>query len=44
MTEERVRETRVLSDNWYVLSKTTFDYRRRDGTCQAKAIARAALG
>ena len=36
MTEERVRvrEVRVLSDDWYVLRKTTFDYRRRDGTWQ----------
>jgi len=30
----RVREVRVLSDDWYVLRKTTFDYRRRDGTWQ----------
>lgn len=30
----RVRETRVLSDDWYVLRKTTFDHRRRDGTWQ----------
>ena len=28
----RVREVRVLSDDWYVLRKTTFDYQRRDGT------------
>ncbi len=36
MTEERVRvrEVRVLSNDWYVLRKTTFDYRRRDGTWQ----------
>ncbi len=30
----RVREVRVLSDDWYVLRKTTFDYRRRDGIWQ----------
>jgi nudix-type nucleoside diphosphatase (YffH/AdpP family) len=30
----RVREVRVLSNDWYVLRKTTFDYRRRDGTWQ----------
>jgi nudix-type nucleoside diphosphatase (YffH/AdpP family) len=30
----RVREVRVLSDDWYVLRKTTFDYQRRDGTWQ----------
>jgi len=36
MTEERVRvrDVRVLSDDWYVLRKTTFDYRRHDGTWQ----------
>jgi nudix-type nucleoside diphosphatase (YffH/AdpP family) len=27
----RVRETRLLSDNWYVLKTTTFDWRRADG-------------
>ncbi len=27
----RVREVRLLSSSWYVLRKTTFDYRRRDG-------------
>jgi nudix-type nucleoside diphosphatase (YffH/AdpP family) len=34
--DERVsiRSVEVLSDNWYVLKKTTFDYRRRDGTWQ----------
>ncbi len=30
----RVRETRVLSDDHYVLRKTVFDYRRRDGSWQ----------
>ena len=30
----RVREVRVLSDDWYVLRKTTFDYQRRDGAWQ----------
>ena len=30
----RVREVRVLSDDWYVLRKTTFDHRRRDGSWQ----------
>ena len=32
----RVRETRLLSDNWYVLKTTTFDWRRRDGTWQTQ--------
>jgi nudix-type nucleoside diphosphatase (YffH/AdpP family) len=27
----RIIEERVLSDDWYVLKKTTFDYRCRDG-------------
>ena len=30
----RVREVRVLSDDWYLLKKTTLDYRRRDGSWQ----------
>jgi 8-oxo-dGTP pyrophosphatase MutT (NUDIX family) len=28
----RIREVEVLSDDWYVLCKTTFDYERRDGS------------
>src|SRR4030095_9678712 len=30
----RIRDVEVLSDDWYVLKKTTFDYRRVDGTWQ----------
>ncbi|PWC36341.1 NUDIX domain-containing protein [Azospirillum sp. TSO35-2] len=30
----RIREVTLLSDDWYVLKKTTFDYRRRDGRWQ----------
>lgn len=30
----RIRDTRVLSDDWYVLRKTVLDYRRRDGSWQ----------
>jgi nudix-type nucleoside diphosphatase (YffH/AdpP family) len=30
----RILAQHVLSDDWYVLKKTTFDYRRRDGTVQ----------
>ena len=30
----RVRDVRVLSDDWYLLKKTTLDYRRRDGSWQ----------
>lgn len=33
----RVRQVEVLSDDWYVLKKTTFDYRRRDGQWQTMA-------
>ena len=30
----RIVEERVLSHDWYLLKKTTFDYRRSDGTTQ----------
>ena len=30
----RILEECVLSDDWYLLKKTTFDYRRRDGSLQ----------
>ena len=30
----RIRDVRVLSDDWYVLKKTTFDWRRADGSWQ----------
>ena len=30
----RIRTVRTLSDDWYVLKKTTFDFLRRDGTWQ----------
>ena len=33
----RVHETRLLSDNWYVLKTTTFDWKRRDGTWQTQS-------
>ncbi|AOI91480.1 NUDIX domain-containing protein [Burkholderia pseudomultivorans] len=35
-TRERVRivDTTVLSDDWYVLKRVTFDFLRRDGTWQ----------
>lgn len=32
----RVQETRLLSDNWYVLKTTRFDWKRRDGTWQTQ--------
>ena len=36
MTNDRVRVQKVetLSDNWYILKKTTFDYQRADGRWQ----------
>jgi GDP-mannose pyrophosphatase NudK len=30
----RVKQVQVLSDDWYILKKTTFDFRRRDGSWQ----------
>ena len=30
----RIREEKLLADDWHVLKKTTFDYRRRDGRWQ----------
>ncbi len=33
----RIREIRTLSDDWYVLKKTTFDWRRADGTWQTSS-------
>ena len=30
----RIRDEQVLADDWHVLKKTTFDYRRRDGRWQ----------
>src|SRR5687768_9822325 len=39
MENERVKilETKVLSDNWYVLRKITFKYRLKDGTWQEQS-------
>lgn len=38
-TRERVRivETTVLSDDWYLLKKVTFDFRRSDGSWQRQS-------
>ncbi len=38
-TQDRVRivDTTVLSDNWYILRKITFDYLRRDGSWQRQS-------
>jgi nudix-type nucleoside diphosphatase (YffH/AdpP family) len=32
----RIRSVEVLSDDWAVLKKTTFDYRRRDGSWETQ--------
>ena len=32
----RIHETKLLSDNWYVLKTTAFDWKRRDGTWQTQ--------
>jgi nudix-type nucleoside diphosphatase (YffH/AdpP family) len=39
MPEDRIRIHKVetLSDDWFVLKKTTFDYRRGDGTWQRQS-------
>ncbi|HEI8865124.1 NUDIX domain-containing protein [Serratia sp. AKBS12] len=38
-TQDRVRivSTQVLSDDWYLLKKTTFDFLRRDGSWQRQS-------
>ncbi|HEY3653961.1 MAG TPA: NUDIX domain-containing protein [Steroidobacteraceae bacterium] len=33
----RVREERVLSEDWYLLKKVTFEYQRRDGSWQKQS-------
>ncbi len=33
----RVESVEVLSDNWYTLKKTTFEFRRNDGTWQRQS-------
>lgn len=32
----KIKKTEVLSDNWYLLNKVTFDYLRSDGTWQTQ--------
>ena len=32
----RVHAIKILSDNWYILRKATFDWRRKDGTWQTQ--------
>jgi nudix-type nucleoside diphosphatase (YffH/AdpP family) len=36
-TRVRIRSVQTLSNDWYVLKKTTFDFLRRDGTWQTQS-------
>lgn len=33
--EIKITETKLLSDNWYVLKKVTFDYQKKDGNVES---------
>ena len=33
----RISEEKVLSDNWYVLKKITFDYQRKNGSWETQS-------
>lgn len=33
----KILETKILSDNWYVLKKVTYEYRKQDGTLQTQS-------
>ncbi len=33
--EIKVTETKLLSDNWYILNKVTFDYQKKDGKVES---------
>jgi len=33
--EIKVTETKLLSDNWYILNKVTFDYQKKDGKIES---------
>lgn len=33
----RIQKVETLSDDWYILKKTTFDYRRKDGSWQTQS-------
>src|SRR5689334_18695779 len=36
-TQIKIKQVETLSDDWYVLKKTTFDYQRKDGTWQTQS-------
>src|SRR5215475_8531808 len=33
----RIKKVEILSDDWYVLKKTTFEYQRKDGVWQTQS-------
>ena len=39
MMNDRIKivEEQLLSDNWYLLKKITFDYRRKDGSWERQS-------
>jgi len=37
MQNFRITNTEVLSDNWYVLRKITYEYLQKDGTLQTQS-------
>ncbi|MAZ29471.1 MAG: GDP-mannose pyrophosphatase NudK [Cytophagaceae bacterium] len=32
----KIKETKILSDNWYTLNKVTYDYQKKDGTWETQ--------
>ena len=39
MERIRVHDVKTLSDDWYVLKKTTFEYQRKDGSWQMQSLS-----
>ncbi len=35
--EVKITNTEILSDNWYVLRKVTFEYTKEDGSTQTQS-------
>jgi GDP-mannose pyrophosphatase NudK len=33
----KIQKTEILSDNWYTLRKITYDYLKKDGSCQTQS-------
>lgn len=36
ITKARILKTEILSDNWYILKKLTYEYQKRDGSVQTQ--------